>query len=531
MRGQFGATPFGATPFGSIVRDPPRIYMFGRATLSIDFDFRIFAASREFITESDDIPANQPFGGSLDQPLSFRRSIIQSDGIGGFVIGQGQLVIQNASGEYDFLPQRYALDGRDVEVRFGRVGRGVPYDPYEDWFVVFRGTAADMHVDEQELTVTLQDDSFKLEVPLQTSTYSGDGGIEGTADLAGKPKPLVFGSVLNITPPLVVPNSYLYQVHDGAVEAIAAVYSRGVALIAGDNYATSALLLAASTASGEFDTCLAEGMFRVNFVLEGEITADVDGDSAGSFAETKADIIRRILARSTELDDPDDLYMPAFTAYQTAQPGAIGLYFDHNSSDLVYDAIAKVIGQGAWAGFRRDGRFEVKQFDRPTGVPAARFDKRDIRDNIRRERLPSGISPAPWRWKVPYQKNWTVIEQPADSVSAALRSFLAAEFRYATAEAETVKVDHPLAQERTVEAAAYRDEADAAAEADRLLDLYRRPGALYRMLLGTEAMKLGIGQVIEVTYPRFDLTVGRLLAIVEISEDARERTVEIVGYG
>lgn len=530
IRGPYGATPYGSLPYGAINLGEPQALLTGIGTMTVSFGFTIRVADKEFVTLADDMPANERFEGSLDQPLSFRRSIVQSDRFGGVVIGQGEIVIQNTAGDYDFLPQRYALDGREVEVRFGRVSRGAPVDDYADWYVAFKGTASGFHVDESELRVSLQDDSFRLEVPLQVNTYGGNGGIDGGEDLIGKPKPLCYGHVRNVSPPLVSPNHYLYQVHDGPVQAITAVYSRGVALTPGSNYATSALLLAASITSGQFATCLAEGMFRVNFVLDGEVTADVDGDKTGGvFVETKADIIRRIISVAGGIGDAG-LYLPAFDAFADAQPAPVGLWVDHNSTDLVYDAIAKLIGVGAWAGFRRDGLFEVGQFDAPSGAPYARFDKTDIID-LRRERLPTDLSPAPWRWRVPYAQNWTVIAQPADSVSAAQRSFLAEEFRYAVSESEAIKVDHPMALERTVDGVSYRDQADAQTEANRLLDLYRRSASLYRITVGLIGMKLGIGKTIFVTYPRFDLAAGRLLRIVEINEDARARTVELLVYG
>lgn len=525
MNGAFGVSPFGFAPFGDVTRPAASVTFTGVATLTVDFDFRIFTATQELITGPDDSPANTAFGGSLSQAVRFTRSII-GDGFGGFIAGQGEMTIQNTSGEYDFLAQRYALDGRDVVVKFGR-----REDDYRDWFTVFTGTAADFHVDEDEFRVDLQDYGFKLDVPLQEATYGGTGGADGGEDLAGKRKPRAFGYVENIAPPLVVPNSLIYQVNDGPVQAVSAVYVRGLALTGGTDHANYAALAAASITSGQFHTCLALGLFRINFLLDGEVTADVSGDASGSgFTGTRSGIVRRILTLATEIADPAGLYLPSFTVYETAQPGEIGHWFDHNSTDTVADAIGRVIGPSAWAGFRRDGKFEAMAFDLPSGIPVMRLAKEDIRD-IRREKLPAGLSPPPWRWRVAYSRNWTVITDPAGAVTEDRRAFLAEEFRYAVAESEPIRVDHPLALERTVDGSGFRDLADAQAEAERLLTLHKRSAALYRLQCDLEPLSLNIGQVILVTFPRFDLTSGRLLRVVELTEDAREGSVEIVGFG
>jgi len=523
----FGRAPYGDAAYGDASQRPAGFTMFVGAVLAVDFAYRIFVATRELVTVAADSPANQAFVGSLEQALRFRRSIVQQDGFGGFVVGQGELTVQNTDGAFDALPQSYALDGREVEVRHGRVG-----DRYADWFVAFKGVAADAHVDEAALTVPLQDYSFRLEAPLNANRYGGTGGADGGEDLAGKRKPRAFGFVENVAPPLVTPTSLIYQVNDGPVGAISAVYVRGMALTPGSNHASYAALAAATVSSGTFHTCLAEGFFRLNFVLEGEVTADVEGDASGAgYVETRAGIVKRIVELATDIaTDATGLYLPAFTAFEAADSAAVGWWADHNDGSSVADAIAQVIGAAAWAGFRRDGRFEAMRFSLPSGAPVWRFDKTLVRD-IRRERLPSGLTPPPWRWRVPWGRNWTVISDPAGAVSEARRAFLAEEVRYAGAEAAAIKVDHPLALERTIGGAAYAEAAAAQAEADRLLALHRRSAAIYRMTFDLRPLVLNVGDVIEATYPRWDLAEGRLLRIVEIGEDAAAGEIEIVGFG
>ncbi|MFC3074861.1 hypothetical protein ACFOHH_17250 [Shinella pollutisoli] len=524
----FGVRPFGNLSFGACPdpADWPTVFI-GALEFTISTEYRIYAATEEWITGSDDIPADQPFSGALAQPLQFQRSIVGSDGFSGFVQGQGELVISNADGSYDFLPQFYALDGRDQQVRMGRADL-----PFRQWHVVFTGTATDSHIDETDFRISLQDYGYKLDVPLQARTYGGGGGIDGGADLAGKRKPRCLGYVSNLTPVLVRAQAQLYQVNDGPVRAVTAVYANGAPLGFAGDYSSAQELLAISIPEGRYATCLAEGLFRIRFLLDGEvITCDVEGDASGSgFAGTVGQVVRRILSLATVIADPDGLYLPSFAAYDAAYGRDCGYYADQNSSATVSEVLSLLVGFGGYIGFRRNGKLQIARFASPAGPPMMRFDDTHIRD-IRREKLPSGLSPPPWRWRVGYGRNWTVQDSDvAGSVPAARRAFLKEEVRFAVAESNGVRTNHPFAQEREV-GGYLRREADALAEAQALLAMHAAPASLYRLSLDAQPFGLEIGDDVLVTFPRFDLAAGRLLVVVEINENAAEDAAEIVGYG
>jgi len=523
----FGVRPFGNLSFGACPdpADWPAVFI-GALEFTISTEYRIYAATEEWITGSDDIPADQPFSGALAQPLQFQRSIVGSDGFSGFAQGQGELVISNADGSYDFLPQFYALDGRDQQVRMGRANL-----PFRQWHVVFTGTATDSHIAESDFRISLQDYGYKLDVPLQTRTYGGGGGVDGGADLAGKRKPRCFGYVSNLTPVLVRAQALLYQVNDGPVRAIPAVYANASALGYDGDYPSTAALLVAAIPEGRYATCLAEGFFRIQFLSGTVITADVEGDASGSgFAGTVGQVVRRILSLATVIADPDGLYLPSFAAFDAAYGRDCGYYADQGSSATVSEVLSLLVGFGGYIGFRRNGKLQIARFARPVGPPAMRFNETHI-DDIRREKLPLGLSPPPWRWRVGYARNWTVQDSDiAGGVSPARRSFVGEEVRFAVAESAAVRTNHPFAQEREV-GGYLRNEADALAEAQALLAMHAAPASLYRIPLDAQPFGLEIGDVVLVTFPRFDLGAGRLLTVVEINENAAEDAAEIVGYG
>lgn len=528
----FGNAALATQPFAAL--EDIRFYVIVRTTLTTTFEYIIYVATQEFATEPDDALSSQPFRGTLQNPLSnFRRSILSGEGIGAFTSGDGQLVIDNTDAFYDFLIQQYTVDGRDIVVKIGRIG-----DPYDEYFIIFKGTASDWNIDESTVSVSLRDNGYRLKVPAQPNLYGGTGGADGGADLASKRKPRAFGPVSNIEPPIVVPGLLIYQVNDGPVNAITAVYDRGVALTPGSNHATYALLAAATPLAGRFDTCLAEGFFSLGSTPAGTITADVQGDkTGGTYRTTSADIARLLIGEAPEIIDPADVYGLSFDAVNTAQPAPIGYWLGPDDTPTIADVVADIMaGIGGWAGFRRDGRIELGIFMAPTGLPSARYDSTDILD-IKREKLPASLSPPPWRWRVPYALNWTVQTDLAGGVSAARKAFVAVGDRLAEAQSLTVKNSRPLAQDPEPVRAYFAQQADAAAEAARRLAIYEVERALYRLTVPRGSLRRNLGEVIYVAFDRFDLVNGRLMTVVELNEnlqpptDDNIDTVEIVAYG
>lgn len=513
----------------------------GSAALTGSTLFRIYAATKEFATEPSDIPANQPFLGTLQKVIRFDRSIINGGRIGQVTAGWGDMELINADGGYDDLIARYAIDGRRIVVKFGVEG-----DPYNAFQILFDGTASDWQIEEDVLRIQVRDNSYRLEVPAQPLIYAGTGDLQGTADLKGKRLPLALGDNKNITPVDLIPTELVRQVSSGRVQAIPAVYDRQVPLVFAADYPTTAALRAASTGAqgsgaaieaGEYGTCLAEGLFKLGGSPVGTITCDVRGDATGTvYVATTATIIRRLIPLATDIKDPDGLITSSFDAVNAAQPAVVGYYFDGSDDRTVADVIANLMGAvGGWGGMRRNGRFELGIFTAPSGTPVAIYDRIDIID-IAREKLPDELSPPPYRFRVAWGRNNTV-QTDVDGVSGMTPerlAYLREERRLATSNAASgahLRADHPLAQDPAPIEAYFRDEAAAQMEADRLIALFGPTSSLYRILLKVRPFSHEIGEVIRVTYPRWDLRQGRLLRIVAVTDDTDANSIEVIGFG
>ena len=523
-----GTAPLGLIPLGlfPFAEDQAAGSMVGVESQSSG-DYEIFVATAEFITGTADLPADTPFRGTLQQALDYSRTISGDDGFSGFASGQGSMSVLNLDGRYDFLPQFYALDGRDQEIRIGT--KDVPY---RHWFTIFKGTAAGFHLDDM-LYVDLQDYGHKLDVPLQPNLFAGTGGKEGGDDLKGKPKPRAYGYCENVTPVLVDAATLLYCVHDGPVQSIAALADQVVLINEGD-VADAASLIVASITSGQFKTCLAEGLFRLNFTLDSTtITADVQGDkTGGDFAATIPQIVRR-MAETALVDE--EFYEPAFAAYAAAANFDACYFADPSSTVTIRQAVAQVLGYGSFASFRRIGKFAIARVEHPAGkTPSLFVEKRHVlKGTLRRERLPSGLFPPPHRVKVGWGRNGTVLSGPGieNGASAARRAFALEELRYASAESAATKINHPLAQERVL-AGFLRNEADAQTEATRIQAMHAATAAIYRFKVPFPmAADLELGEVVNLTFDRYDLHSGRNLLAVGIAVNVQENWAEIQGWG
>lgn len=516
------------------------------ALAAIDIDVRAIAnfllkvATHEFVSSPSS--GNAAYLGVLRKALTVTRSLLNGPRPGQVAITWGQMELINSEGDFDAYINRFSIDGQPFVLRLGASNN------LNDFAIVTRGTVVDWHVAEDILTVETRDSSYLLEVPAQPNIYAGTGGIEGGEDLKGKRRPRGFGRVRNASPVFVMPEELLYQINDGEMQSINAVYVRGEALTLADDYPDVASLLAASQGSfgsgadieaGSFATCLAEGYFRLGGTADGQVTVDFYGDKTdGVYVETTAGIVRRVLSAAPKFFDPDHVYEPSFARVDAEQPAPIGYYLDSSRDSHVADVVADLLGGvGGWGGYRpRINRFEIGIFRLAEGeVPAFSYDKPDLIE-IERIPLPDGLSPPPRRFRVAWGRNWT--KQTSDLAGDVTQNlpdrvaFLAEDYRLAEASDGQIEIDHPRAQDPDPVLAWFDAESDAKDEADRLLAMFGQTVlSAYRFKLKAQPFLHELNQVVRLTYPRWDLTEGRSLRIVEISEDTDDNFVTLVGIG
>ena len=458
-----------------------------------------------FITAGIDTPASTLYEARIIEPINFSRSMFASGRVGGrSQTSFGNLVLNNADGGLDAMAG-YAFDGRAVVVKIGSDS-----DAFSGYSTIFSGTSDSIEFDDLTVSVRLKDKQLLFESPLQATLYAGTGGTEGGSDLEGKPKPLCFGEVKNISPVYVDQSNFIYQVHDGQIEAIDAIYKDGLALSGSD-----------------FTADLTNGRFTLASASTSTITCDVQGAKpSGSYKRTVGEIIREIVTTYGGLADGGDLDTASFSALDTANNATVGIYIDKSTTmQPVLDALAQSIG--AFYGFQRDGKFEVGRVEAPASSATATFTAVEI---IELTRLATVIPP--YRHVVNHTLNNTI--QASDrlnpSVTQARRAFLVQEHRSEAATTASVQTAHPEAP--VIEVDTLLVEASAAAtEASRLQTLYGTERDFYRVKLKTQPFTLELNDTVQITFARYNLGSGKKFRVIGMTEDAALNEIELELWG
>lgn len=498
-----------------------------------------------FITLPADTLPSQQFTGKLLKGLEFHVSIVDGSDIGRKMSsGVGEMQLDNSDRGFDTIYQNNTIDGRRVLIKYGQITiPGLVPSSFDTYPTLLDGIAEDWFLDASQLRVTIRDNGFKMDVPASASAYGGTGTTDGDAALAGKRKPLSYGPVNNATPVQINATNLVYQVHDGSVNAIPAVYDTAYALSGPDaDYASYAALIAATITNGHYATCKALGLFRLGSTPFGLVTCDVQGDNGGTggYVTDATSIVRRIIAVAAPLVDLVD--EGSFLALTAAQGAVVAYFLGLDENKTVRQAADDLLGSiGAAGGFRREGVFEVIRFVAPTGSAVDSYTADDIVDGtLERPELPSAYNPPPKRQRVTYSRIWTVQTDVSAGVSDARKQLLKTEFTVAshsnTTLAATITAAHLLAQDPDPIDGYFSLSADAVAEADRQLTL--KGGAvraLYSFTLKSKGLTRKIGDVVSLTFAPagvvwFDLN-AKLLTVVGRVDNTTDGTVQITAFG
>jgi len=483
-----------------------------------------------FCTAPTDAPPNAAFSQVLLEPGSIGVHAY-SDGRttgGAAKLETGEVVVINIDGQFDAWLD-FAFDGRPITIRQGEEG---VYPA--DFPVIFNGTVESIEANKDSIIIRLRDKLYVLTVPVLKNRYAGTNvlpnGLEGGPDdIQGKLKARVWGTVLNMAPVLVNSSKLTYQVSDGAITDIPAVYDRAALVTKGVNYANSAALQAATPGAGTYVTCFAAGLFRLGSEPSGQITADVT-EGANAAARTAAQILRR-MAIATGLT-AGEISAGDVTALDALNSSVVGIVVDGDSTgQAAMDLVAASVG--AWYGFDGAGMLRMGVLSAPAGAPVLELFEFDIGAEIERRPARDNGIPA-WRVVVNYARNWTVQDSDiAGSVTPARRGFLSVANRSANSANPAVKVKHLLSDELTADTL-LSTAAAAQTEADRLKALYSVRRDIFEVPVDARLLQrspLFFMDVVRVTYSRFGLDAGKLFRVIGIRPELKDQKVTLSLWG
>jgi hypothetical protein len=227
-------------------------------------------------------------------------------------------------------------------------------------------------------------------------------------------------------------------------------------------------------------------------------------------------------------------------ALEALQPALIGCYLDSDSSMSVADLLSQILaGIGGWFSFSPFGFFQIFRFDAPTAAQSIATYDTNAGDmlEIDRTALPDSLDPPPKRRRVKYQRNYTVQTDLFGQVTEddpGLADQLRSESQLATtadAQATSIVADFSDAPDPEPVEAYFFQEADALAEANRLLTLYSSGRLLYRFAIRNALFSHKVGDVVQVIDSRLGLSAGKYVRIVSLSDDASNMTTEVQAFG
>lgn len=495
-----------------------------------------YVSSGGYQTLPGDSPANINFISALSDPGSLGVNVYgngRTSGFGALQLGQLQLV--NADGRFDPW-MTYGFDGRPVTLRLYKAGVA-----YASMPILFTGTIdGPPELDRLSLTLRLRDKALIFDVPACANLYGGTNtppnGIDGLpGDLKGVRKAKAFGVARGVSPRCVNTSLLIYQVNDGAVADVPAVYDKALGLTKGADFATNAALQAATVSAGTYATCFAEGLFRLNATPAGAITADVTQGAAAA-NRTAAQIIKA-LAVSAGVDPTTGISAADVTALDAAQPAVCGIYIDDDTT--VRDAISKIAQSiGAFVVFDPAGVLRVGRLTSPSGTPVLSLTESQ---GITINRLAQRDGDVPvWQITLNHTFNYTVqTGDIAGAVTADRRNFVGAQVRVATASDATVKLQYLLASAISIDSL-LDDVTNAAGgvadlEVQRLLALYKIRRDMFEVTVHLDILSSSgiprLMSLIQVQSSRLNLNAGKLFWLLGFRLDLKKSQAVLTVWG
>lgn len=493
---------------------------------------------------------------------NFQLSVSYSDKDLSTNINYGSLPIMNNDGRFDEWMD-YGFDGRDITLFIGPIDGQVD----TDFVTIFDGIIDRLTIDNNNtINLTFRDFSKKLDKPIQAVNYSSGETITFTTNtsktipvatnLANTPKPIVFGGVFNIEPVLLNAQYLVYQVSAEQINAITAVYDRGIRLTLGTGYRvdlTKGIIELINNPSGTI-TCDVQGVFtQTSFSTPGPVSysnnlgqivreicyrAGISATKLQKFPYScNVSVGVYIKDRTNSLDVIDELMssVNGFIYFDTTgnliitslvvANNSIGSKVGNTTATLAYGDMV-YLTDPAIDGYiiasntvpETTVNYSLSALANvyilvPYNTPYIADSNTIIGDiNIRAFNIPN------FRTKVGYKKNYTVQTDVASAILAADREFMAAEYRVSTAEDLALQSRFLSSIERISQDSTLISSTQADSLAKGLLARYGRQiyTAEFTMLL-TDVVKASLGSVIKLVDDRFGLSKGRLATISQLN--------------
>lgn len=347
------------------------------------------------------------------------------------------------------------------------------------------------------------------------------GSLEGDISLAGKAKQLVFGPQDQCPLVLVDSPRNIYQVSYRGIQAVNAARIKCDDAIFDNDYSDIFGAGPAAMSAGKYCTDLSRGLIRFKDLPDGLVTADVEGDDAGTlgYVSSAVDIARKIVTDFGEIDDPNGLDIPSFAVLEGKTTAEVCYVFPEaiECDKALDEVMSKAVCY--WTQSRLM-KAVVGRIDPPEDqVPTVFLTADDVIDPTKSgkfEAPPQGVRVK--RVLLGYNRYGAVADD-ADvfgGATPAQREDFTSEYRFVDA----TDHDGPDDGDEITVYTNIRDKGAAQAEADRILAMRKVPRETLPLILENGLLTHFIGTVVRFTYDRYDYEAGKNFVIYGVNEDS-----------
>jgi hypothetical protein len=311
-------------------------------------------------------------------------------------------------------------------------------------------------------------------------------------------RPIAFGENHNVTPLLIDGALLQYQVHNGQIERIIEVRDNGVPV--------------------SFTPLLSTGSFLLLSPPDGQITLSVQGEVVSTYTNTVAPTIRRLVTAYGTVGNrftDADINLANFTDFDNDNKQPIGLYLSDRANVLqcCQDLASSA---GAQIGMSRSGRLrllkiELPPTDTPFDITASDMVEKSLAVSAR----PQVVAAV----KLGYCRNYTVQSNLLTSIPEEHKQLYALEWLTTTQTDSGTATTYKLFEDPQQQDTLLLRTADAVAEANRRLLLFKTPRTVYHFDGFAQCLTLELGQAVRITHSRFGLSAGKVGIVVGLSPD------------
>ena len=437
-----------------------------------------------YTTGPADTPANTAYLPVINSGVKFSESI---DLTGAASISFGDFEIANNDGSRDAWLTDVWVNQR-IRVYFGDVRW-----PRTDFRPILDGVIQDIGITKREgLQLQLTDKLQRL------NTSVTDATLDDGSQNADRLLPVTFGEVHNVEPLLVDSSALKYRMHQAAIERVIEVRDSGVPV--------------------SITPSLADGTFVLNQSPVGQITTSVQGDNSGGYVNSVAAMIQRLATQygtAAQRFTAADIDAANFAAFDAAHPQPVGLYLSDKTNVLqcCQDLAASV---GASVVVSTEGLLRLVELDLPATGTAWSATASDMEQRSLTISQRSTVQAAV---KLGFCKNYTVQNQLQTGIPTSSKDLFAQQWITVTASDDQVAATYSLNAEPDEVDTNLLVMADAQAEAQRRLNLWKVPRHVYQFTGYAWLMLVELGDTMTITHDRFGLSEGKTGLVVSVDRD------------